>query len=63
MWQRTPILLLGEYHGQESLVGYSSGGRKQLDTTEATERACMERNISWKELELLRTGLNLSDLI
>ena len=30
----TPVLLLGESHGQRSLVGYSLQGRKELDTTE-----------------------------
>ena len=33
-WQPTPIFLPGESHGQRSLEGYSSWGRKQLDTTE-----------------------------
>ena len=28
--------MLGEYHGQRSLVGYSPWGQKELDTTEAT---------------------------
>ena len=28
-------------HGQRSLVGYSPWGCKQLDTTEATEHACI----------------------
>ena len=27
-WQSTPIFLLGEFHGQRSLVGYSSWGRR-----------------------------------
>ena len=27
----------GEFHGQRSLAGYSPWGRKELDTTEATE--------------------------
>ena len=35
-WQPTPVLLPGESHGQRSLVGYSSWGRKGSDTTEAT---------------------------
>ena len=30
----TPVLLPGKSHGQRSLVGYSSWGRKELDTTE-----------------------------
>ena len=36
-WQPTPVFLLGEFHGQSSLVGYSPWGRTELDTTEATE--------------------------
>jgi len=30
----TPVLLPGEFHGQRSLVGYSSWGCKESDTTE-----------------------------
>jgi len=33
-WQPTPIFLPGKFHGQRSLVGYSSEGCKELDTTE-----------------------------
>ena len=33
-WQPTPVLLLGKFHGQRSLVGYSLWGHKELDTTE-----------------------------
>ena len=33
-WQPTPVLLPGESHGGRSLVGYSSWGRKESDTTE-----------------------------
>ena len=33
-WQRTPVFLPGESHGQRSLVGYSPRGRKELGTTE-----------------------------
>ena len=35
-WQPTPVFLPGVFHGQRSLVGYSSWGHKELDTTEAT---------------------------
>ena len=35
-WQPTPVFLLGEFHGQRSLAGYSPWGRKELDTTEHT---------------------------
>ena len=38
-WQPTPIFLTAESHGQRSLVGYSPWGRKESDTTEATEHA------------------------
>ena len=31
-WQPTPVFLSGKSHGQRSLVGYSPGGRKELDT-------------------------------
>ena len=30
----TPVSLPGESHGQRTLVGYSSWGRKELDVTE-----------------------------
>ena len=33
-WQPTPVLLLGKFHGQRSLVGYSPWGCKESDTTE-----------------------------
>ena len=36
-WQHTPVLLPGESHEQRSLTGYSPWGRKESDTTEATE--------------------------
>ena len=33
-WQPTPVFLPGKSHGQRSLVGYSTWGRKESDTTE-----------------------------
>ena len=33
-WQSNPVIVLGESHGQRSLVGYSPGGHEKLDTTE-----------------------------
>ena len=33
-WQPTPVFLSGNFHEQRSLVGYSSWGRKELDTTD-----------------------------
>ena len=35
-WQPTPVFLPGKSHGQRSLMGYSSCGHKELDTTERT---------------------------
>ena len=35
-WQSTLVFLLGESHGQRSLVGYSSQDHIVLDTTEVT---------------------------
>ena len=35
-WQRTPVFLPGESHGQRSLVGYSPQGCTESDTNEAT---------------------------
>ena len=36
VWQPTPVFLLAESQAQRSLMGYSSQGRKESDTTEAT---------------------------
>ena len=33
-WLPTPVFLPGEFHGDRSLVGYSSWSHKELDTTE-----------------------------
>ena len=33
-WQPTPVFLPGEFHRERSLIGYSSWGCKELDTTE-----------------------------
>ena len=38
-WQPTPIFLLGETHGQRSLVGHSPWGHQESGTPEATEHA------------------------
>ena len=35
-WQPAPVFLLGAFHGQRSLAGYSPWDRKESDTTEAT---------------------------
>ena len=33
-WQPTPVILLGESHGQQSLAVYSPWGGKESDTNE-----------------------------
>ena len=35
-WQRTPVFLPGESHGQRSLAGYRPSGLTESDATEAT---------------------------
>ena len=47
-WQPTPVFLPGEFHGQNSLAGYSPWGHKESDTTE------------W--LTLLLTGVSILDV-
>ena len=42
-WQPTPVFLLGKFHGQRSLVGYSPWGHKELDMTERLSmQACKQ---------------------
>ena len=48
-WQPTPVFLLGKSHGQRSLAGYSTWGRKELDMTEATDHTCI---YDWDNLKL-----------
>ena len=38
-WQPTPVFLSGGFHGQQSLVGSSPRGHRELDTTEVSARA------------------------
>ena len=40
-WQPAPVFLPGESHGQGSLAGYSPWGRKESNTTEVTQHACI----------------------
>ena len=41
-WQPTPVLLLGESHGQRSLADCSPWGHKELNMIEATSQALMD---------------------
>ena len=36
-WQPAPVFLLEKSHGQQTLVGYSPMGSKELDMTKVTE--------------------------
>ena len=47
-WQPTPVFLPGESHGRRSLVGYSSWGRRESDTT---ERPSTHSTLNYKSLE------------
>ena len=38
-WLPTPVFLPGKSHGQRSLMGYSSWGRTESDTTEALKHS------------------------
>jgi len=38
--QPIPVFLLGEFHRQRSLAGYSLQGCTELNTAKATEHAC-----------------------
>ena len=42
-WQPTPVFLPGESHGQRSLEGYSSWGRKGSDTAERLSTTYLQR--------------------
>ena len=55
----TPVLLLGKFRGQRSLVGYSSWNLKELDTTERLHFHFIEgyldswvRKICWRRYRL-----------
>ena len=50
-WQPTRVFLPRESHGQRSLVGCGPWGHKDLNMTEATERACIQvcRPAVWTE--------------
>ena len=39
MASHSPVFLLGKFHGQRSLEGYSPWGRRELDTTEQRDLA------------------------
>ena len=46
-WQPPPVFLPGESHGWRSLVGYSTWGHEESDTTEATSHACTQHLLEY----------------
>ena len=46
-WQLAPVFLPRKFHGQRSLVGYSSWGCKELDSTKHTELSCIINMWFW----------------
>ena len=46
-WQPTPVFLIGKFHGQRSLGGYSPWGCKESDTT---KQLSMHTHAAWKIL-------------
>ena len=59
--QPTPVSLLGEFHGQRSLAGYSSQGCKQSDTTKYLTYSCTGQTqvLSGSAIATLKTDLAL----
>ena len=54
-WQPTPVFLLGEFHGQRSLEGYSPWGHEESDMTEhAHVRAHTHTLIEMENVEVLQ---------
>ena len=49
-WQPTPVFLLGESHGQRSLMGYRSWGCKESDMTERETHTCVKQILCGKVL-------------
>ena len=68
-WQPTPVFLPGELHGQNSLVGCSPQGRKELDMIERLTLTCTFVNWvkeiiptkRWASSSLLRAWIQQND--
>ena len=62
-WRReclpTPVFLPAEFHGQESLVGYSTRGHSELGTTERLTLHFLRKDDSGPEKTLNLAGLQL----
>ena len=60
-WQPTPVFLIGQSHGERSLVGCSPQGHKESNITEATEYTFThrQREISTADMERFIEGRHL----
>ena len=73
-WLLTLLFLLGEFHRQRSLAGYSTWGRKELDMsewvththththTECGKKGALQRHLSWRR-DRHREGRSVSELM
>ena len=65
-WQPTPVFLLGEFHRQRSLAGYSPWGRKESDTMEQlntlTHFSAQNSPICWGILLASLCHYNVADV-
>ena len=59
----TPVLLLGESHGQRSLVGYSPWSCRKSDTTEATYLAQYHKAVPKMAVKIIKSLLFLTFLL
>ena len=57
-WHSTPIFLLGEFHGQRSLAGYSPWDHKKPDTAEQLRHI----HINTQDTRDFRKGLKPRDI-
>ena len=57
-WHPTPVLLPEKSHGRKSLIGYSSWGPKESDTTERLHLRKFRRTITVKN-QIFRNIFNL----
>ena len=62
-WQPIPVFLLGESHGQRSLVSYSPWGGKELDVTECLSTKITSVNLKTNILVTCLTKAKIPLLI
>ena len=55
-WQPTPVLLLGKFHGQRSLAGYSPWGRRVIHNWATKQQLCSRHCLGTRD-----TSKNLAD--